>query len=99
MRAPVRIQSVAPPGIGQVNELQHGDDLASGPSCEPGLYVAFRPEEQDRASCVPDVVPPRCRRNENVEYEIGVIRTGIPDGDVDRRAAVGAIGLDDAIGV
>ena len=91
VRPPIGRQPVMPPRCSQLGELRDRDDGASLASGEPPIDMAFRPEEQHRASRVADVVPPLRGRHEDVEHGAGVIGATVADADVERIAAVRAV--------
>src|ERR687887_473488 len=69
VRAPVRREPVAPPGVREVGELPRRDRRAGFVAVlfEPTGYVLFRPEEIHRASGEDDVVPPPFGGDDDVE--------------------------------
>ncbi len=99
MRPPVRGETIAPPGVRELSKLRDRDRGARRAPGEPGDDVVFRPEEQHRPSGEPDVLPPRDRRDEDVEHEILIVGTAVPHLDLEWRVAVGALGADDAVDV
>src|SRR5262249_23497658 len=72
VRAPVRVDPVGPPRVGEVAQLRRRDHRPGRPIAQPAGDVLFRPEEVHRASREDDVVPPSGRRDQAVEQE-GVI--------------------------
>jgi len=99
VRLPRRVESIAPPGVGELGELGDRDRRTGRAPGEPSVDVVFRPEEQHRASGETDVLPPGHGRHENVEDQRRVIRSAVTDDQTDGLVTVGALGLDDAIDV
>src|SRR5215467_12706411 len=74
VRAPVRGEAVAPPGVGELAQRGHGDGGAWLAADEPALDVLSRPEEVHRASSEDDVVPPAGRREAHPAPKSAAVR-------------------------
>jgi hypothetical protein len=76
------ISAEAPEGSSQAESVQDGLVLFAGVRAPVRIQA---------------IGPPRRGRDEDVQDEIGVVRTAIADGDVERLAAIGTLAVDRAV--